>query len=174
MGIWSEATDNFDDGIDWLINPTDGGAAGVYHQQEPGSWDGPEGFYYKDIRGPLEPDGAKIWDTLYVWAHTDFLDPTMYFSLQGDITYPPSDELAYYLELLEVPAEVTGAPPVGTVWDIPWTGLFSLELPTFRTTDGLEGYRFSFTIDASVPEPSSVLLLGVGAVALLPWPRRRM
>ena len=52
-----------------------------------------------------------------------------------------------------VPDGVTGAPPVGTVWEVPPDALFTVELPTHRTTDGLTGYEFSFTVSEAEASP---------------------
>ena len=64
---------------------------------------------------------------------------------------PPSDR-RYFLELVAVPL-VAGAPPVGTVWEIPVGSLFTLELPTYRTEEGLEGYQFAFTMTRDITLP---------------------
>ena len=75
---------------------------------------------------------------------------------QGDVA-PPSNR-DYTLELLFVPADVEDAPPVGTIWHIPADESFMIELPTFTTYDGLEGYQFAFVVgpvvcDADITGP---------------------
>jgi hypothetical protein len=65
----------------------------------------------------------------------------------------PPESRQYLLKLLAVPEGVTGAPPAGTVWELPVQGLFTLALPTYRTTNGLEGYRFAFTISDALAVP---------------------
>ena len=65
---------------------------------------------------------------------------------------PPSDR-HYLLELVNIPAGITGAPAVGTVWELSLEEPFTLELPTYRTNDGLTGYEFSFTVTEAEASP---------------------
>ena len=169
MGAWSGATDDYDSVLDYQISASGDGAAGVYHEYGVDSWTGATGFYGIDRRAPLTPEDSKIWVPLYVWAKPSYEDDTMFLSLNN--YYSPADR-DYLLELLTVPDGVVGAPAVGTVWDLPLDTLFTLELPTFKTDDGLEGYEFSFTI-TDVPEPATVGLLAGGVVPLLLHRRRR-
>ncbi len=95
----------------------------------------------------------------------------MFFSMQPDIIYPPPADRDYLLTLDFVPPSVVGAPAVGYVWDVPATGFLTIELPTFRTKDGLEGYRFSFEVTEVAPEPAT---LGMLILSMLPlWRRHR-
>jgi predicted CXXCH cytochrome family protein len=68
---------------------------------------------------------------------------------------PPSNR-QYLLELLRVPAGVTGVPAVGTVWVLPLVGQLTLYLPTYRATDGLTGYQFAFTVTEAAPSPGDI------------------
>ncbi len=68
---------------------------------------------------------------------------------------PPSDR-AYLLELTHVPDGISGADPIGTVWELPVRSGLTLDLPTYRTTDGLTGYRFKFTITEAEPGPGDL------------------
>jgi MYXO-CTERM domain-containing protein len=95
---------------------------------------------------------------------------TMYFSMEGDPYYPPPGDRTYNLRLLAVPDGIVGAPPAGTTWEVPPQGPFNIELPTFRTKNGLQGYRFSFMIGPATPEPGALVLLALGAI--LSWARR--
>lgn len=142
------------------------GFAGIYYEYNPPDWQGPTGFYHTDSRSLPAPHESRIWDSLYVWAYPSYPDETMFVSFQsfqaaqsslcGEQAYraalPPSDR-RYLLELLSVPDGVIGAPQVGTVWELPLGPLFTLELPTYSTTDGLEGYRFAFKITRVVSLP---------------------
>jgi len=64
-----------------------------------------------------------------------------------------SGDRNYLLELVTVPDGVTGAPAVGTVWELPTDALFTVELPTYQTTEGLTGYEFSFTVTEAEASP---------------------
>jgi len=123
------------------------GYAGVYHENGPG-WTGPTGFYSTDQRGEIGIDESKTWQDLYVWAPLDFPHEQMQLVLSPTYFYPPPPTRAYWLTLLQVPEGIVGAPAVGTTWRI-WPlareSSFAILLPTYRTTDGLSGYKFSLT-----------------------------
>jgi hypothetical protein len=136
----------------------------MYHEHDPFGWLGPTGFYHTDYRSLPAPEESKTWDSLYVWAFDSYTPETMYFSLlpdtsvlcQGRTAYPaapPPTDRRYLLELLSVPEGVVGAPAVGFVWELPVDTLFTVALPTYRTSDGLQGYRFAFTITRVVTLP---------------------
>ncbi len=171
MGVWSDATDGWDDRIDTVISRVGEGFSGIYHMNEPGVWEGPTGFYRTDHRKPMESDSSKTWDSLYVWAGSSYAEDSMYLSIIDDLVHPPPAERNYSLKLLQVPDGMEGAPPVGTVWNIPLGPGSTLELPTYRTTNGLESYRFAFTM-SEVPEPATMSLVALGAGAMLCWRRR--
>ena len=97
----------------------------------------------------------------------------MNFSLVSDSLYPPPRDRRYLLELLQVPEGLEGSPPEGTVWELPLDELFTLKLPTHRTTNGLEGYQFALTFTAVVPEPGTFALLAVGVTPFLLRSRRK-
>jgi hypothetical protein len=97
----------------------------------------------------------------------------MPLTLQADTLYAPPADRDYQLELLEVPDGVTGAPAVGTIWDLPLDSLYTIDLPTYQTANGLEGYKFSFTIGEVVPEPGTLSLLAIGALWVAFASRRR-
>ena len=119
----------------------------MYHENGGRAWEGPTGYYYEDWRSLPDPDQSKTWDTFYFWAKPEYNQETMYLSLKSHELYPPPPEREYLLELLVVPDGVVGAPEVGTVWELPLgSEVFTLGFPTFKTENGLEGYKFSFTI----------------------------
>ncbi len=142
----------------------------MYHQYDPAVWTGATGFYQTDYRSQLAANESETWAPVSVWAEPAYSGDAMYFSMRSDSTYPPPADREYLLELLQVPDSVTGAPAVGTVWTLPLNETFTLTLPTYRTTNGLEGYQFGYTV-AAVPEPTG--LLPAAAVALLSLRRRR-
>jgi hypothetical protein len=124
-----------------------------------------------DFRGELGASEAKIWSPLHVWATPYFIFDTMYFSMEGDLLYPPPIDRRYYLELLAVPEDAKDPPPVGTLWEVPRQGVFTIALPVFRTDNGLLGYQFSFTVSPVVPEPASLGWFSLGIAGL--WLRSR-
>jgi hypothetical protein len=169
MGVWSDATNDFDPGRDRPLEIVGLGAAAIYHQADGVSWTGPTDFYIADYRAPLTPEQSQTWVPLYLWANPDAYQlETMFLSIEpaGDAA-PPADR-SYWLELLSVPAGIDGAPPVGTIWDVQPGEPLTVEVPTFATYDGLGGYQFAFTVGA-VPEPGGWLALLAGAL----WLRRR-
>jgi hypothetical protein len=170
MGVWSGATDNWDVDYDTeLATYGAPGYAGVYHQKYVGGWMGPTAFYFNDLRAPMAPDESKTWDSIYVWADLIYSGDVMPFSMQADAANPPPTDRTYLLELLTVPGDVVGAPPAGTVWHLPQSDVFTLLLPTWRGENGLDGYRFAFTMTA-VPEPTT--LTGMLLVVLCVHRRR--
>ncbi len=171
MGVWSNATNGWDDGIDYLIGTFGEGFAGVYHEYGSDYWLGPTGFYHTDFRKILADDESKTWSPIHVWATPKYHPETMFFSMRPDFDFTPPSDRNYLLTLDYVPPGVVGAPDVGQVWNVSATDGLTLELPTIRTFDGREGYRFSFEMTETVPEPST---LGLLAAATLPlWRRSR-
>jgi len=83
----------------------------------------------------------------------------MFFSMEAHLDLPPPRDRQYLVTLLHVPEDVSGGPPVGTTWTLPEKGILSIPLPTYRTDNGLKGYRFSFTATEVIPEPGTALLL---------------
>ncbi len=149
MGVWSGATDDFDSGLDRPLEFPGLGAAAIYHANDPNAWAGPTAFYVTDYRAPMAPDESKTWSPIHLWATPGaYGDDTMTLLIQGaaDVTPPPNR--TYTLELLYVPPGVTGAPPVGTTWDVPPDEPFTVTVPTFATDDGREGYQFALTVGA--------------------------
>ena len=125
-----------------------GGRAAIYHENDPPEWTGPTGYYRNDYRAPIDLDEAVVWSPLHVHATTSYEPDTMFFSMVAWEFYPPPPNREYTLELLYVPEGVEGAPPVGTTWDVPVDGTFSIEIPTYRSLSSAGAYRFSFTMSA--------------------------
>jgi len=142
----------------------------MYHEYDPPTWTGPTEFYGRDHRSPPASDQSRTWDSLYVWATPEYGTDVMYFSMRADTLFAPPDDRSYLLELLQVPDGVVGAPELGTIWEIPLDAPFTVELPTFATKNGLEGYRFAFTVSEVVPEPTTLSLLAIGGLMAI---RRR-
>jgi len=74
----------------------------------------------------------------------------------GDgVSVPPSSR-RYLVELIRVPDGIVDAPAVGTVWELPLSEQYTIDLPTYRTTDGLMGYQFAFTVTEARPGPGDI------------------
>jgi hypothetical protein len=151
MGVWSGATDDFDEGLDRPLEIIGYGAVAVYHEADPNVWSGPTDFYVTDYRAALLPMQSQTWSPICFWANPDaYTYDWMYMSFEPAVDLPPPANRDYTLELLYVPEGVEDAPPVGTVWHIPPDDEYMIELPTFRTYDGLEGYRLAFSVGPTV------------------------
>ncbi len=160
MGVWSDATDDWDPDYDVELYTEGGiGYAGVYHEPGLNGWTGPKLFLFSDWRSPIGPNESKTWEDVFVWADPIYAGDDMAFSVEADLDYPPPSNRDYELKLVTVPEDVTGAPPVGTVWKLPMHEVFTLLLPAHKSEDGTTGYEFEFTITAEL-DPCSDFLLG--------------
>lgn len=121
-----------------------GGYLGVYHVLGVAGWDGPTGFYRYDQRAAVLVPEGKHWSPIHMWADPSFSEPVFWIEFEPWPGNPPDRH--YTLELLYVPPGVVGAPPVGTVWTIPPAQNYRVELPPYRTTDGMSGYRLAFDV----------------------------
>ncbi|UCE59305.1 MAG: hypothetical protein JSU63_17910 [Phycisphaerales bacterium] len=119
-------------------------------------WLGATGFYDDDLRTPLDRNECKTWAPICVWATVLYYPETMPVTFQASTSAVPPADRRYLLELLSVPGGVSGAPAEGTVWELPLEDQLTLELPTYRTSDGLTGYQFAFTITEAEPGPGDV------------------
>ena len=143
--------------------------AATYHDcsTEP-TWDGPTGFFDTDMRSPIGAGQSKTW-TIYVWAAPSLPSDASFVGIDFgyNIGTLPTD-ISFTLALRAKPVGVTGGPATGTVWDLSRQP-YGVNLPVYRTSNGLDGYVFDFTATA-IPEPSSLLALlagvtGIGGVA---------
>ncbi len=124
---------------------------GVYHVNGVDGWTGATAFYRFDQRAPMAPEETKTWTPIHVWSDPEYTAPECEIVFSPMSWAAPPPYRSYTLELLYVPPEVTGAPPVGTVWDIPHDTDFALTLPSYPTANGLTGYRFAFTVGPADP-----------------------
>ena len=148
------------------------GQVGTYHGSniEGSTWAGPLGFYWYDYRAPitLTAGQSKTW-TMYVWADSKFPMEATYMEFGWAYRSPDYSPLNYFhftVTLKFKPDGITGGPAAGTVWDLSLHPSSWVDLPVFRTANGLEGYVFDFTATA-VPEPSSLAALAL-ALGLAP------
>jgi len=163
MGVWSDATDGWDSDLEYLMLEDTEGFAGIWHPNQPPAWTGPSGYYKTDFRAYPSPLESVTWSPIHVWASDGFPESTMSFTIQGNPVVPPPEDRLYSLTLISVPKAVTGAPSIGTIWSVPAEEPLIIELPTYRDVSGEDAYKFAFTVSAVVPEPTGVLLLGLGA-----------
>ena len=133
----------------------------MYHENG-ASWSGSTGFYYRDHRSTPAAGQSKTW-TMYVWAPMNYADDQMELAIVGRF----GDEATFTLRLDAVPAGVTGAPAVGSTWDIPARGTFELELPTHKTEDGKTGYQFTVTATMAADDGPNGVCLPAAAPLLL-------
>jgi len=173
FGMASTATDNYDGehGSDSPIFTPNLSAvfAATYHSSVSDGWTGPDGFYQQDIRGsaPSTPGESKsiqiyVWATPYVPANNDTIWLAYRFN---SADFPPRESLSFRLTLRAKPQSISEGPEVGNTWEL-LVPEGEIELPIYRTDNGLTGYQFELTATA-VPEPSSILamLCGVGGMA---------
>ncbi len=152
-----------------MIDPGYLGYAAVFHENDPPDWEGPTGYYSADNRKPSLPHESKTFSPITLWATGGYEPKTMSMAIEADAYYSPPADRSYLLELLEVPEGISGAPEVGTVWEVPLDKTFVVTVPTYRWVpddpDDPHGYQFAFTMTA-VPEPASVLGLLFGGLLL--------
>ena len=157
--------------MDHQVLPGALGYAGVYHETSK-DWEGPAGYYMNDRRKILSPLESEVFTPIALWAERHFEPDVMGIAFEGDEFNPPPQDRQYFLELLYVPEGIEGAPPVGTIWEAPSDGPFSVTVPTYRWTlpepnygsPDPAGYLFSFTMTPVIPEPASFFGLILGAV----------
>jgi hypothetical protein len=171
LGVRPDATDGYDPQYDIHNNFVDAGHAAIFHNDADPGWNGPKDMYRKDYRAPLAPGASKTWGPIYVWALLDYYQqPTMIFGFEPDLGALPPVDWTYEVELLYVPPSISGAPAVGTTWDVDPTATardLEIVVPTFYTSDGFNGYQFQFTMTRPVPEPTALALLCILATCSL-------
>ncbi len=171
FGVWRSATDGFD-AWDSVSYPSAGGMThvGAYHSPDEDAWEGPAAFYGGDFRAPLTRYGeSKTWS---IWLWNDPALPAESVEqriLMGGV--PPPADHRVTLTLAAKPVGVTGGPPVGATWDLTRPPRVEFYLPTFRTTDGKQGYLLELRATL-VPAPSSLLALSAGLAGLAGVMRR--
>jgi hypothetical protein len=150
----------------------------AYHVNGEDGWDGNTGYYSKDYRAPMPLTAglSKTW-LVYVWGNTTLPEEATYngyMRLGWLRSANPPNQLHFTITLTAKPSGITGGPATGTVWDLSAQPDGGVQLPVFRTDNGLEGYVFEFTATV-IPEPSSLLALtaGIGALGLMLRPRKR-
>jgi hypothetical protein len=159
-----------------MIDPGYLGYAAVFHENDPPDWEGPTGYYATDNRKPPLPEERKTFSPITLWATGDYEPDTMSLAIEADVYFTPPADRTYLLELTSIPEGISGAPEVGTVWQVPLDETLVVTVPTYRwAPDGSEdphGYQFEFTMTA-VPEPGTAGGLILAAVLVHTSRRRR-
>lgn len=162
-GVAPDAADGYD-GWDSLAATPWMTRVGTYHSPEGENWLGPAGYYPGDFRAPLAAYGASHTWRIWLW-NTPSL-PLESLEQRVLVLGDPVPSHLVTLTLAAKPEGVTGGPPVGTTWELVGWPRVEFYLPTFRTTDGQQGYLLELTATV-VPEPSSLFALtgGIGLLA---------
>ena len=171
------ASDNYDLG-DYQIE-TDGITSAIYaatyHNTDDG-WLGTTDFYCKDARLlPTQVGDSKTWN-IYVWATPNVSDiyTTIYASCFMIMPEYMPDNYSFTLKLVAKPDSVLDGQSLGQYWNLSDPRGVSLELPIYRTDNGLTGYKFEFSATV-IPEPSSLLALlsGLAGIGSMAWRMKR-
>jgi hypothetical protein len=166
LGVFPDAVNGWDSN-DEMIFSGPKVYLGTYHViNGSDGWLGQTGFYPYDFRAPLAltPGTAQTW-SIYVWADPTLPTNATFMRFSWLLTRTPPDWLRFNVTLKSKPADISGGPSSGTVWNLSVQPDGGVQLPVFRTSNGLEGYVFDFTVTV-VPEPSSLAALTLGAMTL--------
>lgn len=132
----------------------------LYRQNGPG-WTGPTGFYSDDPEAPIPYGGSKTWWDMCLWA-------------QGYTV--PGNTITVWINNVNRPFNLLGRLVIDYVPEsLGWTGPmeydldlnqdYMIPLPVATVTDPLQGTRMHITV-TYVPEPCSLVALGMGIVGL--------
>jgi len=163
-------TDGKDDGEIPLVLDYSTPTARIRVRQETGQagWNYESGWYAQDYRPELTGHGSIVFGRLYVWANPSYAPDNIQLAYYWFIGQDNPSAWDFTLMMLYAPvASYTGR----TLWQIPasstkteWIAL--VDVPTYRTTDGLTGYQFEFRAHL-VPEPAAFTWLGALAASVL-------
>lgn len=175
-----DASDNYDPLNDKLIcDITPAVNLATYHDKDVDGWNGPTGFYQRDVRSPvpLQEGQTKSW-LIYIWATPDMpvtcntIDVVCFSLIPNPIYWP--EDLGFNLTLKAKPQGIVDGPNTGTTWELGLSHGAILQLPMYRTNNGLTGYQFELTATV-VPEPSSILALlcGLGSLSAFKFRKKK-
>jgi len=148
-------------------------------RQEPGvaGWNYEAGWYSVDYRPWLTGHGTLVFGRIRLWANQSYVPNSIHlayywFTGLGQQNLP---DWVFRLDLLHSPPETGYNGP--TSWIIPGsagktTPAPIVELPAYRTGDGLTGYEFEFRASA-VPEPASLSSLAAFSALAFAFRRRK-
>lgn len=164
-----ESNENATNGFDgeWkLVLPSPGNPLHIATYKSPAvdGWNGPEGFYSQDLRTPLAPGQTAVFNDVHLWAEPGTPSHDIQLEL---MSWVDRTAVTGRLFLLSIPNGVTYSGVREWGLDDQY-----VTLPFYSTDDGRTGYRFRAEFSA-VPEPSSLLTLGLGGLGILGVVQRR-
>lgn len=167
FGVLSVAFDE-QDSKDVQTNKTNKLKFGALHPDWTMGGGNDDPYWSSDIRAPLAPGQQKKWSQVRVYKKNSAGNSPYKLEWSPDPQYAPVSVIQgvpykYYLTVTQT-QPVTGAPAVGTTWElIPDTSGF-ITLPHNGFGES-KGYEFEFSA-IPVPEPSVLLGLTVGAIGI--------
>ena len=183
-GLDIGAQPGYSDGYDGQTRMSDAWLQGyhgiliaLYRQTGPG-WPGPTGLYSRDFESPIPQGGSKTWSDIYLWARTPTVpigNPARIVCTaerRAPVGYTAALVLDYVPSSLNYTGPMTFSLDLRSYQEI-WLPTPTLDFVPDPSVDGDKLTRMHVTVTAPVPEPSGLLALGSGLVAIsLPWRRR--
>jgi hypothetical protein len=149
----------------------------IRHQQSVDGWNAPTGWYAHDFRGELPVGASKVFADIYIWSNPAFTGTDIPLKWYWYTGQPDPENWTFNLQLIDIPDDISYNGPMS--WNLTpcrtkTAPQLLVNLPTYHTTDGMQGYRLRVTAVHAVPEPSGLAIaLPVLAAAVLALRRRQ-